>query len=47
MRRVFNLGLGMVVIVKPEQADLALAELGEGWRIGQVIAGERMVWAGE
>ena len=46
MRRVFNVGLGMVVIVKPEQADLALAELGEGWRIGQVIAGDTMEWAG-
>ncbi len=36
MRRVFNMGIGLVVIVKPQQAEAALKLLGEGWRIGQV-----------
>ncbi len=43
MERVFNMGVGMVVIVPPDEADqaIALAERhGHGaWRIGQVVEG--------
>jgi phosphoribosylaminoimidazole synthetase len=40
MRRTFNLGLGMVAIIPPAQAQAALAALnGEGWLIGEVIEG--------
>lgn len=37
MRRVFNMGVGLVVIVKPTQAETALNLLGEGWVIGRVV----------
>jgi phosphoribosylformylglycinamidine cyclo-ligase len=37
MRRVFNLGLGMVLVVAPEEVDRALEVLGEGaWTVGYV-----------
>jgi phosphoribosylformylglycinamidine cyclo-ligase len=47
MYRVFNMGIGMVVIVSPEDADRAIAHfngLNEAcYRIGRVEAGERHV----
>jgi phosphoribosylformylglycinamidine cyclo-ligase len=47
MRRVFNLGIGMVVIVAPEQRDAVAAGWeagGERWfEIGEVVAGSREV----
>lgn len=47
MYRVFNMGIGMVVIVAPDAVDSALATLnasGESaYRIGEVIAGEKGV----
>lgn len=46
MRRVFNLGVGMVVIIKPEQAAAALETLAEGWRIGEVVEGDVLLWSG-
>lgn len=37
MRRVFNLGLGTVLVVTPEDAERALEVLGEGaWNVGSV-----------
>ncbi|MEZ4767658.1 MAG: phosphoribosylformylglycinamidine cyclo-ligase [Caldilineales bacterium] len=49
MAHVFNLGLGMLVVVAPEQADEALSVLsGDAWRVGEVIAhrdGPRVVIA--
>lgn len=36
MAHVFNLGLGMLVVLSPEQAELALQRLGEGWRVGEI-----------
>jgi len=37
MRRVFNLGLGMVLVVAPEEADRAVTALGQGaWSVGLV-----------
>ena len=45
MRRVFNLGVGMVVVIPAEQLAAALAALnGQAWAIGQVIPGQKMVW---
>jgi len=44
MRRVFNMGVGMVIIIKPEQAEAALRALATGWRIGEVIAGAEIEW---
>ncbi len=39
MARVFNLGLGMLVVVPAGQADTARRALGEGaWRVGEIIA---------
>ena len=47
MYRVFNMGIGMVVIVAPNAVDAALASLkasGEStYQIGEVIAGEKEV----
>ncbi len=47
MYRVFNMGIGMVVIVAPDAVDAALASLtasGEStYQIGEVIAGEKAV----
>lgn len=46
MYRVFNMGMGMVVIVAPEDADAALAAAGEGAngvpaaRIGEVLSAD-------
>jgi phosphoribosylformylglycinamidine cyclo-ligase len=45
MRRVFNLGVGMVVIIPAGQLLAAVAALnGQAWPIGEVIPGEQMVW---
>jgi phosphoribosylaminoimidazole synthetase len=43
MYRVFNMGIGMVVIVSAEDAAIALAGGEEMWRIGEVVAGQREV----
>lgn len=47
MYRVFNMGIGMVVIVAPDAVDVALESLnasGEStYRIGEIIAGEKGV----
>ncbi len=44
MFHVFNMGLGMLVIVSPEQAAIALTELaGDIYRVGEIIAGNGSV----
>ncbi len=47
MRRTFNLGLGMVLVVAPDAADGLVRDLeraGErAWLVGEVVAGERGV----
>ena len=47
MRRTFNCGVGMVVIVDEQDADRAIAILNENgesaWRIGNVVAGNQEV----
>jgi phosphoribosylaminoimidazole synthetase len=45
MRRVFNVGIGMVAAVKPEMVETALASLGgEGMLIGEVVEGREIEW---
>lgn len=47
MRRTFNVGLGMVLIVAPEAADAVLGDLAAAGEtaaiVGEVVAGERQV----
>jgi phosphoribosylformylglycinamidine cyclo-ligase len=47
MFRTFNMGIGMVAFVTPENADRAVAELREAgeaaWIVGEVVAGEGRV----
>lgn len=39
MYHVFNMGIGLIVVVSPEQADLALSQLpGDSYRIGEVTS---------
>jgi phosphoribosylformylglycinamidine cyclo-ligase len=40
MANVFNLGLGMLVVMPAEQVSRALAVLDEGWLVGEVVAGK-------
>ena len=40
MAHVFNMGLGMLVVAPAGQAAAALRALGEGWVVGEVVAGE-------
>jgi phosphoribosylformylglycinamidine cyclo-ligase len=44
MRRTFNCGVGMIAVVAPGDADVALATLaacGENaWRLGRIAAGD-------
>jgi len=52
MYRVFNMGIGLVLVVSPFYADAIsrqLTEVGlENWRIGRILAGERAVdWASD
>jgi len=45
MYRVFNMGIGMVVIVSPAEAHALQSALGEATCvIGELISGERKVW---
>lgn len=47
MRQVFNLGVGMIVVVAPERVDEALALApGPLWRIGEVVAGRGVSFLG-
>ena len=39
MAHVFNLGLGMLAVLPPEQVALAQQTLGEGWLVGEIRAG--------
>jgi phosphoribosylformylglycinamidine cyclo-ligase len=41
MFHVFNMGLGMLVVVPPEQVSLAQATLpGEVYAVGDIVAGQ-------
>jgi len=45
MRRTFNCGVGMVVVVSEGDADQAIRVLGDqgetAWRIGRIVPGSR------
>ncbi|HEX5764782.1 MAG TPA: phosphoribosylformylglycinamidine cyclo-ligase [Woeseiaceae bacterium] len=47
MRRTFNCGVGMIVVVAPDDADTALASLGssgeKAWLLGRIAAGSEGV----
>jgi phosphoribosylaminoimidazole (AIR) synthetase len=44
MFHVFNMGIGMLVIIPAEQATLAQEALGDDYyRIGETVAGNRQV----
>lgn len=43
MYRVFNMGVGMILVVAPEREAPVLAAVGgEGWRLGEVVVGDRV-----
>jgi phosphoribosylaminoimidazole synthetase len=45
MLRVFNMGVGMVVILPQEQLETAMSTIdNEGWLIGEVITGNKIEW---
>ncbi|MDM8518852.1 phosphoribosylformylglycinamidine cyclo-ligase [Anaerolineales bacterium HSG6] len=44
MLRVFNCGIGMVIIIPANQAELALTTVDDGRIIGQVIQGKEIEW---
>lgn len=48
MLRVFNMGVGMIVLTAPDDADQVLSDLRDGgaipWVIGEVEAGEGVRW---
>jgi phosphoribosylformylglycinamidine cyclo-ligase len=44
MRRVFNRGIGFVLILDPGQAKRLVQEEKKGYIIGEVIEGESLVW---
>ncbi len=41
--RVFNMGIGMVAVVAPEQAERFKAEVPESYLIGEIVTGDRRV----
>lgn len=47
MQRVFNMGVGLVIVVRPEQAEKLQASLqgigSESFRLGEIIGGEKSV----
>ena len=44
MHHVFNMGLGMLVIVSPEQGELVKEALGEDvYQVGEIVTGEKSV----
>ncbi|MBI4288994.1 MAG: phosphoribosylformylglycinamidine cyclo-ligase [Chloroflexi bacterium] len=43
MYRVFNMGVGMVIVASPGAGEELLGKLPGSWRIGEVVAGDRKV----
>jgi phosphoribosylformylglycinamidine cyclo-ligase len=43
MYRVFNMGIGMVVIVSSEQAELVKATISDIYQIGHIVNGQNTV----
>jgi phosphoribosylformylglycinamidine cyclo-ligase len=40
MYRVFNMGVGMILFVAPDEAQALIQELGEGFNLGEVVEGD-------
>ncbi len=48
MYRVFNMGIGMILVIAPDREASLLAELGdEGWPLGEVVRGTRVELVGQ
>lgn len=47
MAHVFNVGLGMLVVVPADQANQALGLLEDAWLVGEAVAGERVCVIGD
>ena len=45
MLRAFNMGVGVIIAVAPEDASEVAAQLPEAWVIGEVTCGEGVEWA--
>jgi phosphoribosylformylglycinamidine cyclo-ligase len=45
MYRAFNMGMGLVLAVAPQEVDPVLAQLSEAWVCGEVIEGKGVEWA--
>jgi phosphoribosylformylglycinamidine cyclo-ligase len=43
MFRTFNMGVGMAIVLSPQQADRVKSALPTAFLIGEVVAGERRV----
>jgi phosphoribosylaminoimidazole (AIR) synthetase len=43
MYRTFNMGVGMVIVCAPADVEVIEAHLGEYYRIGSVVSGNREV----
>jgi phosphoribosylformylglycinamidine cyclo-ligase len=41
MYRAFNMGVGMILVVKPEDVDAVLAEVSDAYLIGEIVEGAR------
>jgi len=41
MYRAFNMGVGMILVVKPEDVDAILADQKDAYLIGEIVAGDR------
>lgn len=41
MYRAFNMGIGMVLVVKPENVDAILRDVKDAYLIGEIVAGKR------
>ena len=44
MYRTFNMGLGMVLAVAPEEVDAVRSQVGEALLVGEVVRGAGVVW---
>jgi phosphoribosylaminoimidazole (AIR) synthetase len=45
MFRTFNMGIGIVLAVAPEDVEAVRAQLPEALTIGEVVSGAGVVWA--
>ena len=43
MYRVFNMGVGMVVVASPQNGEELLSKLSGAWRLGQMVQGDKRV----